>query len=440
MTPRPRLTIDESLIEGLPCAICGATALQAVHVKDYPDYVTCGECKSAFVVEDGGERVMYGSVPDEYPETRKLAVRQWASFDDIESCAAAERPAPAGIPAGVPIPTLPEPPRTPERQVVLTTPELPPAPPSTPAQAPASAAMPPSGPSPLDRLAALTAAAPPPRAEPSMPLPTPEAPPAPRPTVLPTGPQSETPRLEVVAPAPAGPAVEKSTGRPGAPPQPKPKEAPPAGPGEPARGERYRVVAKGPNVTIPLRVCAHCLRSPAPKRLAVVGRVPQGQGFSRPRPMTFQVPLCNECFRRSRRHSDEERNARLQAHLISALVALVILVAGLAFNLIQLQSQPLVGLFMVVLFLAVGYSLPATILLGRASRFPLTREAAYVRTTLMIAQEIQGPEVPFEWRNRSYAEIFLQANPERTVGTVSKVKDRAEEAEVPPAAPAPARR
>ncbi len=439
MTPRPRLTIDDSMIDGLPCAICGASALQTVHVKDYPDYVTCGECKSAFVVEDGGERVMYGSVPAEYPETRKLAVRQWAWYDNVEASAVAERPARArpGIPAGVPIPTLPEPPRPPDRSVALTVPEPEPlaAPAPAPMPAPTPETPPLPGPSPLARLAALTAAEPPPKAE----APAPEAPPAPRPVDLPQGSPSATPRVEVVAPAPAKLPADQAAAKPALSAQPKSRETPLPGPGEPARGERYRVVAKGPKVTIPLRVCAHCLRSPAPKRLAVVGVVPQGQGFSRPRPTTFQIPLCADCFRRSRRRSDEERNGRLQSHLIAALLALALLVAGLAFNVIELQTQPLIGLFLVVLFLAVGYSLPATILLGRTSRYPLPREAAYVRTTLLIAQEIQGPEVPFEWRNRNFAEIFLQANPDRTVGAVTKVKDRAEEAEAP-AVPPPAPR
>ncbi len=437
MTPRPRQTIDDNLIEGVPCAICGNPSVQVVHVKDYPDYVTCSECKSAFVVEDGGERVMYGSVPAGYPETRKLAVRQWVALDDIEASAMAERPAPARPPisASVPIPTLPEPPRPPDRAVALTVPEPEPAAPPPPAR-PAQAA-PPSA-SPLDRLAALAAAEPPPKPA-AAPPPRPEPAPVQLPAEPPKSGPAATPRIEAIPPVPAKAPAKPAAGK-GAPaPQAKPKDVPLSGPGEPPHGERYRVVAKGPIVTIPLRVCAHCLRSPAPKRLAVVGRVPQGQGFTRPRPMTFHLPLCADCDRRAKRRGDEERNARLQAHLISALFALVILVAGLAFNVIELQRQPLIGLFLVVLFLAVGYSLPATMLLGRASRFPLPRDAAYIRTTLHIAQEMQGPEVPFEWRNRNFAEIFLQANPERTVGAVTKIKDRLEEPEAP-AVPPPASR
>jgi hypothetical protein len=44
---------------------------------------------------------------------------------------------------------------------------------------------------------------------------------------------------------------------------------------------------------------------------------------------------------------------------------------------------------------------------------------------MLIPEDIQGLETPFEWRNARYAERFYQANQERVLGTIAQVKDRA---------------
>lgn len=433
MSSRPRVTIDDSLVEALPCAICGAEPLNLVHVKDYPDYVVCPKCKSAFVVEDEGDRVMYGSIPAEYPQTRKIALRQWAAFDDIEAAAQDERPpAPPVRPASVPIPTLPEPPSPPEQSVLLTaeeppaaqpSPSLPEKPPEPAGAEEKRAAVRPPGTSPLDRLAALTAGMATSEPEPTRAA---SAPPV-RPSQ--TGP-SLLGRMGEARPAgekailPEVPGISAPAARPSAPASPAAKPALLSGPGEPPKGERYRVLTNSPKVTIPQRVCAHCLRSPAPRRLSIAGWVPQTLAIQRR--MNFRIPLCSDCGRRAGARSDEEKNARLQAYLVSALVALVLLVAGLAFKLIDLQQQPVVGLFLVIVVLSFGYALPATVLLNRAGRHPPLPDAAYVRTTLVIPRQPEGTQVAFEWRNRNYAEIFLQANASQAASDVTKVKDRTE--------------
>ncbi len=94
MTGVPRTTVDDDYINGLRCAVCGQPDLFVQHLPAYPDFVTCRNCQAAFVVEDTGERVMYGKVPDGYPDTRDFALRQWVWLEAVERRAAAERPAP----------------------------------------------------------------------------------------------------------------------------------------------------------------------------------------------------------------------------------------------------------------------------------------------------------------------------------------------------------
>ncbi len=193
--------------------------------------------------------------------------------------------------------------------------------------------------------------------------------------------------------------------------------------GEPPQGERYRVVVKGERVAFPTRACAHCMRSPAPARLAVIGTWPTAVPGKR-RSVTLNLPLCDPCRRRASARSEAERTARLQAHLVSALIALGLLVAFLLTGLVDVSSDPLVGGLIIAILLALGYSLPALVLLGRVGRFPPPPDAVYVRSTLLIAPDSTGLETAFEWRNRHYAELFYQANLERISGAITPIKDR----------------
>ncbi len=91
MALTPRMTIDDGYAEGKVCAICGAKALRVVHLQKYPDFVQCDQCQSAFVVEDGGNWVMYGNIGLDLPETKTLALRQWTWMDAVQQRAEEER-------------------------------------------------------------------------------------------------------------------------------------------------------------------------------------------------------------------------------------------------------------------------------------------------------------------------------------------------------------
>jgi hypothetical protein len=188
-------------------------------------------------------------------------------------------------------------------------------------------------------------------------------------------------------------------------------------------GHRFRVVLHGSDVNIPESICAHCSQTPVRGRLAKVGSLPQGHEVGQREATTFNIPLCADCHKRAAERSEAERNARLQAHLISALIALVAMVAALALGLNPLEEGPL-GILILVMLGVLGYALPAIVLLNRFGPHPISEDAAYVRSTLFIPSETQGLETAFEWRNETYAERFHQANHEATVGQIAKVKDR----------------
>lgn len=108
-TPKP--TLEPGYTQGRLCPVCGQAGLQVRHMERYPDFVTCTNCESAFVVEEDGERVMYGKLPVNYPDTRQFALNEWAWPEAIERRAQAERPpaaGPAATPSAAPA-TPPEP-------------------------------------------------------------------------------------------------------------------------------------------------------------------------------------------------------------------------------------------------------------------------------------------------------------------------------------------
>ncbi|MEA1978732.1 MAG: hypothetical protein U9N80_12635, partial [Chloroflexota bacterium] len=91
MASTPKSTLDDGLIDGLLCAICGADALHVVHMENLPDYVGCENCKSAFLSEDGGERVFYGQISEGYPLTERFALKQWVWLEAVDNRAREER-------------------------------------------------------------------------------------------------------------------------------------------------------------------------------------------------------------------------------------------------------------------------------------------------------------------------------------------------------------
>ncbi len=386
--PKARSQIEDGFIRGRLCAICGSPGLKVVRIPGVPDHVSCGACGSAFVVEDGGDRVMYGKIPADYPLIRRFALRQWAWLEAIERKAQDER---RGVAAAPPIP---------DWASAAQLPQSAPTENGLGQQAGRDAADLP------DWLASPEQAPPEPAAARTFPERAqvrPPRQPTPAPTLGPSVPPPPPAGGAAVA-APAWPALDERAG-------------------EPPQGERYRVVVKGQRVAFPTRICAHCLRSPAPARLAVVGTWPTESPGKR-RDVALNLPLCDACRRRASARSEAERTARLQAHLVSALVALGLLVGFLAVGLVDVRSDMLVGGLIVAILLAIGYSLPAILLLGRVARFPPPPDAVYVRSTLLIAPDPTGLETAFEWRNRHYAELFYQANLERVTGAITPVRDR----------------
>ncbi|HEY48135.1 MAG: hypothetical protein AMJ88_04000 [Anaerolineae bacterium SM23_ 63] len=398
MAPVPRAILDDSYADDLKCAICGHTSLQVVHVDALPDYVSCGQCNSAFVAEEGGQRVMYGMIDPSYPETRSFALRQWVHLGEVETKAASEHP-----------PTVPvEPSISPFSEEVL----VPEPPSSEEIPAPDEFAPPEDDFPPPDEPLDLEPEAIEEERSPTLKL--------------------EYSAIEKPVEAPVTPAFWESQ----EPTSPEPdvtideqvlEEETPFTPREsdPPPGHRFRVVLQGSEANIPESICAHCSQTPVRGRLAVVSSLPQGREVGQRKATTFNLPLCADCHRRAAERSEAERNARLQAHLISALIALISMVAALALGLKPLEEGPL-GILILVILAVLGYTLPVIVLLNRIGSFPISEDAAYVRSTLLIPSEVQGLETAFEWRNETFAERFHQVNHEITVGQIVKVKDRSQ--------------
>jgi len=379
MTLRARLELEDSFAGEQACTICGETALSVVHLKGFPDYVTCARCGAAFVMEEGGPRAMYGSIPPEYPETREFALKQWTSLEAIAALAEAERPRrPSANHGGV-----------------QHTPAAPP-----PDDQPSSEDPP---------EAEVAVEAQPGAVEPEPPLepfvwPAPESRPA------------QQPQPEA-SPEPEAPEVSR---------QPEPAaEASPESEAseeswEPEPGRRFRVRFMGAQPSIPAGTCAHCLRSSARRSLVVVGVAsgPSGQ----PRRASYTLPLCSSCYARARAKSDEERNARLMAHLISILVAAVVMVGVLALQLVPFETPLIAAALLGVLGIA-GYGLPVLLLLGRAGRFRPPADALLVRSTLLVSAHPGAGETLFDWRNPGYASHFLEANAGESGETIFEVAD-----------------
>ncbi len=536
MPAMPRPTLEDSYTDGLSCAICGRPELSIVHNDRLPDFVVCGHCSSAFVVEEGGERVMYGKIDPAFPDTNRFALREWAWLEAVARKADLERQAIEAMEEpDLPAPMEPEAPVEPEFLPSELSPDEFPSPEGV--ERAATPAEKPTVPLPeeerrLEPAEFGPSAAPsdaPPESEPATPIeefveslpseleelevkppsvelppddgmleapplpfmdgfreevsleaeltPMPSAPPevdAPELESEPEAPEEELAEAAIPAWAAALDADETPEPEPiddDKPPEPPPtpaelipdeeylkadvtplpaaiqevefpSEAPPRvaemipqeeAPStpeldlreiDPPPGQRSRVVIKGTRVRFPGDFCAHCMRKPAKNKLGVPGSLPNGQTLGNRRTTLFTLPLCKECHKRASKTHEDEKNARLQAHLVSALLAMVLLVAALAWGL-DLREEPLIGLFIIATLATVGYSIPALILLGRIRPYPPPPEANYIRSTLLVLAEADTLETVFEWRNKEYAQRFYNANKEIVLGRVTSVKDRA---------------
>lgn len=494
MALRARLELEDSFAREQACTICGQPALSVVHLKGFPDYVTCARCGAAFVMEEGGQRAMYGSIPPEYPETRDFALKKWTSLEAIAALAEAERPRPAedrrgaqelaAVPVAAPLPKagllaglprveipeadpeapLAEPPVVAE-PVVAPEPSLEPIDWPEPAAEAQASSAPDGAPEPFGWPPPAAEAEPAAGAEPpdepfSWPAPAPEAQPASgaeppdEPFEWPTPAAQAESRIEAEAepaavpppaagpftwpPAPAGP---EPTPEPVLPPEPlpsmqpapadagaaepvakvAPEPAPPEQVLEPPAGRRFRVRYMGTQARIPPGICTHCLRTTARRNLVVAGVAtgPDGQ----PRRATFTLPLCNSCYRRARARSDEERSARLMAHLTSVLLGAVVMVSALALGLVTFATSPLVDVALLAVLGLCGYGIPALLLLSRSGRMPPPEDALFVRSTLLVGAQPGAGETLFDWRNPGTASRFQEANPGETGDTIFEVAD-----------------
>lgn len=588
MAGTPRFTLDQSYIEGLSCPICGQDALQVRRLERYPDFVNCGNCESAFVAEDDGERVMYGKIPASYPSTIKFALNEWVWPEAIERKARTERtePTPGPPPLQQAPPEPPGPPPSPEP----VEPPRPPAPAEEPTaeQDPMEDLWPSGGTTPLDEelappegptdaqvtpipspqeprgsaepfemdselepsaeepawpyesqgptgweageaqaetdadqeaeelLSALraaeedaarrsdSAAEVPEAIEPELPgdwIPDPGLEPAEQSIKDPfdwdpdAEPDAEEPddegefpewlsladEIDEMVSPPEGeeaePLAEDQPSEPGQTPALDPEveqelaaaywAGTAGGPGaaegssetegetaprqaaaegetaptqaaaqgeaaapaptpayEPEPGERYRVVLKGVQVRFPRRHCAHCYRSPAMKHIAVLANMSRGTMPQREL-TSLRLPVCESCQARANAVSEKAQTARLQAHMLGALVALTLVVCSLVFRITDFQDGVIGDIVALIVLAALGYGVPMVLMMLRATRFPKPADALFVESTLRVPGDTEGMETAFEWRNRRYAVDFLEANQPIAVSEVTKVPERA---------------
>ncbi len=591
MASTPKSTLDDGLIDGLFCAICGADALHVVHMEKLPDYVGCESCKSAFLSEDGGERVFYGQIAEGYPLTERFALKQWVWLEAVDNRAREERITPEQetpiyaepeLEEITPLETEFESPEAPISEIAAEEMEAPEPvdlleerlgeldlgldaaaipgvsdfegdsadqiseetddlasyfrsitpeaetdlEPSLPeeGESPISAgilggigleladeqALPeiadvqseesfrePDDPwdesikqdvpeadeiplpdwaqpaddsvepslerfaqeieTPLDNLPSpeepeqdflanlRQSAGVPLESEPIPDLPISEVPLKSQPIFPPLAdaevvesavePESFASRIESLSQTPPT-DLEPIERTPSEPEAPSPEldvaiasvvveEEIALLDTDPPRGHRFRVVLRGEKAIFPGSDCAHCGRTPVKGHLAVVGSLPDGQNITQRKATTFKIPLCGECRKRAGQLSDEAKEARLQAHLLSAIGGMLLVVGALAVGIIKPADLQFFDILVLAILFIVGYTLPALFLLGRVGKHPPPASALYVRSTLLVPKETQGLETAFEWRNSEYAEQFFAANETHTLGKLSKIKDRA---------------
>jgi hypothetical protein len=393
MTSTPRVTLNDDFIDGMNCAICGQDSLQIVHVDNLPDYVACTQCSSAFVVEESGERVMYGKIDPSYAETHRFAFRQWVWPSAVERRAAQERPpiVPTSEPAAS-FPTETPPPES-RSEVPIVSPDSKPFVEYDPSEL-----EPKIGPDIQEDVAMIPSKS------------------------------VDTPGEKIGSPAiPATPEIQEV---------PIPKAEPPVKEADvpqtpslvlpendPPVGHRYRVVLRGTKVKFPRNVCAHCMATPTRSKVAVPASLPKGKVVGQRQSTTFKLPLCSRCNKRAARRSDEEKVGRLQMHLISTLVALVLFVTMLALG-VDPRERELMDTLTLAFLVAIGYTGSALLIGSRLGPYPVPPDAAYVRSTLLVPSEVESLETAFEWRNQAYADRFHQVNEEYSLGNIVKVKDR----------------
>lgn len=205
--------------------------------------------------------------------------------------------------------------------------------------------------------------------------------------------------------------------------EPAPIEEPKLPPGEPEEGFRHRVIVKGDKLVFPKNVCAHCLRMPVSLAAAVRGTLPDPEQPGTRKPLTFKLPLCQDCEKRAKASTDEEQSAKIQAHIISGIIAAFLLIIALIAGFARFEPNFFEAILVLLIVGVLGYGIPAVFLLNRASSYPPPFDAAYVLTTLRVADDAGDESTAFEWRNQGYAELFRQVNRRNAEDSTSRVED-----------------
>jgi hypothetical protein len=483
MSLTPRITLNEEFIKGMKCAICGNPNLTITHIEKYPDFVTCNRCGAAFVVENEGSWVMYGKIPAEYPQTREFALRQWTWLDAVAQRAEDEReegsapsfvtPKPAEEPEATPPPpeeSTPPPVETSSADLEEETRKSPPAeaeirlaeisedlaypPPvkeETETQIESDLEAPPQVDdieSPSDELSSLDEVLVPTPFEPIDRVETEEEDQIEqadderfpmfelsddttmeevileRPDTTAAFPIEETVQQEpLILPheqrAPTTAEVRHEA---------RPSSIPV---GEPEPDKRFRVTIRGNQTKYPHNYCAHCLRTPVKLKVIMRGNLPDPSRPGKRKLVPLKLPFCKDCQKRMNAQSDEEKNARLLAFLISGLIAVIAIVGTLASGMINLQENLTFSIIILLTVAILGFSVSLMVSLSWASKHPPPRDAAFVLSTLIV-NESGDDLTDFEWRNPGYAELFRQVNQANAVGEVVPIQDRVTFTEIPP--------
>jgi hypothetical protein len=387
MPEKLRLEIDDGFVVERDCAICTAPALRVHHLPKFADYVSCDECDSSFVLEEDGDRVLYGKIAEEYTDTAKVVLHNWMSLTVVDRLATSER-----MRKGLSVPEIPE----------MMAPE----------DIEARLGGPP------EHVEETTAQRPVKDADVIDVLELPEA----------------------MALVDSGARLDEGP----EPPLEAPSEAP-------AKGQRkslhafddesdtssedvideatlaaprtvYRVRIEGESVYFPVKGCVHCMSTPADHKLSVPGSLPVGFPSHRRRRAVFSVPVCADCRRQYNARSEAQKNARLQAHLSSLIVGLALVVVAIGLDFINMDRNAAVGLLLVGIIAGIGYLLPVGFLLERTKRIPPLRESYLVRSTLSIrAPDEPAAETLFDFRNQDYANLFWESNPKVALGNVREI-------------------
>lgn len=353
--PLPRQTVEAEFAAERACAICGVEALAVVHLERLPDHIKCSNCGSAFVVSEGSNLVMYGSIPADYPSTRDFALKRWVALAAVQVKASAERTAGASPePAASSNSTAPhEFGQANEAERDSADEPTPPFGIGGPTRqangAAARAATPPFG---FGSLSVFLG--------------------------------QEPGRSPSETSSPKGEAILSHESA------------------EPEPEQRFRVAVAEVKPIFPAGLCAHCLRQPAPMRLVVIA-----DDAKRTR---YQVPLCRQCHQRASARGEDEKNSRVAVHLASVLTGMVLMVAAIAFRIVDIRQAPLVAGGLLGVLGLIGYALPAWLLLSRLSRLPPPPDAMFVRSTLQVHPGADGEPTTFAWRSRGYAERFASVN------------------------------